>query len=83
MLPNVSCGFWSHLLKKSLMENFIFCAVSVMVSFQKSKNYLQLLKLLKSEAVARMCSVKKCIYKFFKIRRKTPVLESFFDKVTG
>ena len=22
-----NCGFWSHVPKKSLMENFIFCAV--------------------------------------------------------
>ena len=31
-----SCGWkklriWSHLLRKSLMENFIFCAVSVLI----------------------------------------------------
>ena len=24
---------WSHLLKKSLMENFIFCAVNQIISF--------------------------------------------------
>ena len=28
---------WSHLLKKSLMENFIFCAVS-MIEIEKKKN---------------------------------------------
>ena len=27
---------WSHLLKKSLMENFIFCAVS-MIEIEKKK----------------------------------------------
>ena len=27
---------WSHLLKKSLMENFIFCAVTVMAKGQSS-----------------------------------------------
>ena len=26
--PQKIVGIWSHLLKKSLMENFIFCAVS-------------------------------------------------------
>ena len=28
---------WSHLLKKSLMENFIFCAVTVLVYRQKTR----------------------------------------------
>ena len=27
---------WSHLLKKSLMENFIFCAVYVLKIFRKN-----------------------------------------------
>ena len=32
---------WPHLLKKSLMENFIFCAVTVQkVLYQKSDNIL-------------------------------------------
>ena len=30
---------WSHLLKKSLMENFIFCAVNVL-SVQQRKHFL-------------------------------------------
>ena len=30
MRPNPQeTAFWSHLLEKSLMENFIFCAVTV------------------------------------------------------
>ena len=32
---------WSHLLKKSLMENFIFCAVSLLAIFWISKNHQQ------------------------------------------
>ena len=28
---------WSHLLKKTLMENFIFCAVSVVMSWKHLK----------------------------------------------
>ena len=36
-----------------------------------------------SEAVARVCSLKKVFLKFGKIHKKTPVLESFFDKVAG
>ena len=35
------------------------------------------------EAVARRCFAKKFFFKFFKIRRKTPVSESFFNKVAG
>ena len=31
---------WSHLLKKSLMENFIFCAVSVMNVTNLSVSFL-------------------------------------------
>ena len=32
---------WSHLLKKSLMENFIFCAVSsIAYHFEKSKYFI-------------------------------------------
>ena len=30
---NVSLRIWSHLLEKSLMENFIFCAVSIIGMF--------------------------------------------------
>ena len=38
-----NCGFgrriWSHLLKKSLMENFIFCAVyNVMINGRELSN---------------------------------------------
>ena len=29
---------WSHLLKKSLMENFIFCAVNVNINEDKNKD---------------------------------------------
>ena len=29
---------WSHLLKKSLMENFIFCAVIVTATWQQRKD---------------------------------------------
>ena len=29
MWPNPQLLIWSHLLKKSLMENFIFCAVGI------------------------------------------------------
>ena len=32
---------WSHLLSKSLMENFIFCAVSVGRIVSRSKSYKQ------------------------------------------
>ena len=35
-----NCGFWSHLLKKSFMENFSFCAIRVnifSVMFKKLK----------------------------------------------
>ena len=30
------CHIWSHLLKKSLMENFIFCAVFVRQTWRRS-----------------------------------------------
>ena len=33
--PQRNCGFGSHLLKKSLMENFIYCAVSDYLCSQK------------------------------------------------
>ena len=33
---------WSHLLKKSLMENFIFCEVLPLESFDKTKEILTL-----------------------------------------
>ena len=33
-------GIWSHLLKKSLMENFIFCAVW-MIKFRNPRKILQ------------------------------------------
>ena len=36
-----------------------------------------------TEAVAWGCSVKMMFLKFHKIHRKTPVLESLFDKVEG
>ena len=36
-----------------------------------------------SEAFARRCSVKKVFFKFCKIRRKIPVLESHFSKIAG
>ena len=38
---------WSHLLKKSLMENFIFCAMYVTGTFEfklKREKYVQLSK---------------------------------------
>ena len=38
---------WSHLLKKSLMKNFIFCAVKIINKY------------LLSEAVVPRCSIKK------------------------
>ena len=30
---------WSHLLKKSIMENFIFCAVTLHITVSKRKNF--------------------------------------------
>ena len=36
-----------------------------------------------SEAVVRSCSVKNVVLKIYKIQRKTPVPESFFNKVAG
>ena len=36
-----------------------------------------------SEAVVQRCAVKRCSQKFSKIHLKTPVLQSFFDKVAG
>ena len=49
---------WSHLLKKSLMENFIFCAVisallnfsNLKVKLKTTKKYLQKVKILKPRA---------------------------------
>ena len=36
MWPNPQeMRIWSHLLKKSLLENFIFCAVKVMTYYKK------------------------------------------------
>ena len=34
-----SKAIWSHLLKKSLMENFIFCAVPKAISINLMKNH--------------------------------------------
>ena len=31
---------WSHLLKKSLVENFIFCAMLIILNFSKLSDYL-------------------------------------------
>ena len=36
---------WSHLLKKSLMENFIFCAVYGTSEFEENVKYKYKLKL--------------------------------------
>ena len=36
-----------------------------------------------SEAVVQRCSVKKVFLKIMQIYRKTPLLESFFNKVTS
>ena len=35
---------WSHLLKKSLLENFIFCAVSVTISYLIASNLFSVIK---------------------------------------
>ena len=32
---------WSHLLKKSLMENFIFCAVDVLIEYSDMKEAIK------------------------------------------
>ena len=40
----VSLRIWSHLLKKSLMENLIFCAVFFLILL----NFIQSLKLLQN-----------------------------------
>ena len=45
------CSFlriWSHLLKKSLMENFIFSAVTVHMRESKKMNLSKVLKFLES-----------------------------------
>ena len=44
MWPNPQLQIWSHLLKKSLMENFIFCAVyeSFMLIVTKYVNYISM-----------------------------------------
>ena len=31
---------WSHLLEKSLVENFIFCAMLIILNFSKLSDYL-------------------------------------------
>ena len=43
---------WSHLLKKLLIENFIFCAV---------KNSMKKLRLVKNTAQRGVCDQKRCI----------------------
>ena len=48
---------WSHLQEKSLMENFIFCAV-----------YVRLMRLLKSKILTRLYIViKNILFPFFRI----------------
>ena len=37
-------GIWSHLLKKSFMKNFIFCAVILCICFVTESNPMLLLK---------------------------------------
>ena len=56
---------WSHLLKKSLMENFIFHAVSGLAKWTSYRSS------------HRRCSVKKGV-EIFKNSQETPVPESLF-----
>ena len=37
MWPNLQVRMWSHLLKKSLMENFFFCAVVPPISIHDER----------------------------------------------
>ena len=66
---------WSHLLKKSLMENFIFCGVHHLYMVHVS---IHLLTTLSIAAVARRCSVKKVFLQISQNSQEKPVPESLF-----
>ena len=57
---------WSHLLKKSLMENFIFCAVFTILIIGTTEKQ-------QSEGVLKMLLNSSKFVKFVKIHLKTPV----------
>ena len=63
---------WSHLLKKSLIENFIFCAV-----------YHTVCTLWIHKQPLKVFCKKRCSKKYQKIHRKTPVPNLYFNKVAG
>ena len=39
--PQVSLRIWSHLLTKSLMENFTFCVVYIVVEYKRKGNVIK------------------------------------------
>ena len=49
---------WSYLLKKSLMENFIFCAVYQIISVNNSFGHLDLISLYNTSSI--MISIRAC-----------------------
>ena len=79
--------FFSRNLKKSLMENLIFCTVLFFgllspgwtnyhkITFKMSQNL--------QKQPPEVFYWNRCSQKFCKIRRKTPVSESLFNKVAG
>ena len=74
MRPNLqlcdqTCGFlriWSHLLKESLVENFIFCAVNVKLTESSLEVYSEPCQTSKIECSAKIGSSSKTVKYFHK-----------------
>ena len=67
---------WSHLLKKSLIENFIFCAVLIKAEFPNESKPADVTSIFKKyRSSHRRCSVRKSVKHLCK--------SHFFNKVAG
>ena len=71
-------GIWSHLLKKSLMDNFIFCAVKSLKSVRSSEDYAaQKMKFLIKDFSSKCDQIRRKLRIWSHLLEKS-LMENFF-----